>query len=189
MDFAYNCVISCFLPIWPYNIGRSFYWWTTFDQTSQYAPSLYFARLSWHPKPTGSPSFTKTWQWLCGSFYWPCGKLQCVQSVYYNPHSQKWLPLSPPKASASTSLGRPTMSSHSRLEYCAFNQHLISIVTSLLDRRILTCFVTGASACNLEKNLIQLTHLYQRNVIYLLKKMRYIGIRSFFFIFCNDLFV
>ena len=93
------------------------------------------------------------------------------------------------EASSSTSLGRPTMSSHSRLEYCAFNQHLIFIVTSLLDRRILTCFVTGASACNLEKNLIQLTHLYQRNVIYLLKKMRYIGISSFFFIFCNDLFV
>ena len=93
------------------------------------------------------------------------------------------------EASSSTSLGRPTMSSHSRLEYCAFNQHWTSIVTSLLDRRILTCFVTGASACNLEKNLIQLTHLYQRNVIYLLKKMRYIGIRSFFFIFCNDLFV
>ena len=93
------------------------------------------------------------------------------------------------EASSSTSLGRPTMSSHSRLEYCAFNQHWTSIVTSLLDRRILTCFVTGASACNLEKNLIQLTHLYQRNVIYLLKKMRYVGIRSFFFIFCNDLFV
>ena len=93
------------------------------------------------------------------------------------------------EASSSTSLGRPTMSSHSRLEYCAFNQHLIFIVTSLLDRRILTCFVTGASACNLEKNLIQLTHLYQRNLIYLLKKRRYIGIRSFFFIFCNDLFV
>ena len=93
------------------------------------------------------------------------------------------------EASSSTSLGRPTMSSHSRLEYCAFNQHWTSIVTSLLDRRILTCFVTGASACNLEKNLIQLTHLYQRNLIYLLKKRRYIGIRSFFFIFCNDLFV
>ena len=93
------------------------------------------------------------------------------------------------EASASTSLGRPTMSSHSGLEYCAFNQRWISIVTSLLDRRILTCFVTGASACNLEKNLIQLTHLYQRNLIYLLKKRRYIGIRSFFFIFCNDLFV
>ena len=93
------------------------------------------------------------------------------------------------EASSSTSLGRPTMSSHSRLEYCAFNQHWTSIVTSLLDRRILTCFVTGASACNLEKNLIQLTHLYQRNLIYLLKKGRYIGIRSFFFIFCNDLFV
>ena len=93
------------------------------------------------------------------------------------------------EASSSTSLGRPTMSSHSRLEYCAFNQRWISIVTSLLDRRILTCFVTGASACNLEKNLIQLTHLYQRNLIYLLKKRRYIGIRSFFFIFCNDLFV
>ena len=93
------------------------------------------------------------------------------------------------EASSSTSLGRPTMSSHSRLEYCAFKQHWTSIVTSLLDRRILTCFVTGASACNLEKNLIQLTHLYQRNLIYLLKKRRYIGIRSFFFIFCNDLFV
>ena len=93
------------------------------------------------------------------------------------------------EASSSTSLGRPTMSSHSRLEYCAFNQHWTSIVTSLLDRRILTCFVTGASACNLEKNFIQLTHLYRRNVIYLLKKRRYIGIRSFFFIFCNDLFV
>ena len=93
------------------------------------------------------------------------------------------------EASSSTSLGRPTMSSHSRLEYCAFNQHWTSIVTSLLDRRILTCFVTGASAYNLEKNLIQLTHLYQRNLIYLLKKRRYIGIRSFFFIFCNDLFV
>ena len=93
------------------------------------------------------------------------------------------------EASSSTSLGRPTMSSHSRLEYCAFNQHWTSIVTSLLDRRILTCFVTGASACNLEKNLIQLTHLYQRNLIYLLKKRRYIGIRSFSFIFCNDLFV
>ena len=93
------------------------------------------------------------------------------------------------EASSSTSLGRPTMSSHSRLEYCAFNQHWTSIVTSLLDRRILTCFVTGASACNLEKNFIQLTHLYRRNVIYLLRKRRYIGIRSFFFIFCNDLFV
>ena len=93
------------------------------------------------------------------------------------------------EASSSASLGRPTMSSHSRLEYCAFNQHWTSIVTSLLDRRILTCFVTGASACNLEKNFIQLTHLYRCNVIYLLKKRRYIGIRSFFFIFCNDLFV
>ena len=188
MDFACNCVISCFLPLWPYNIGRRFYWWITFDQTSQYAPSLYFARLSWHPKPIGSPSFAKTWQWLCGSFY--CLRQTSMRSVgVLQPGFSKMATTFSSEASSSTSLGRPTMSSHSRLEYCAFNQHWTSIVTSLLDRRILTCFVTGASACNLEKNLIQLTHLYQRNLIYLLKKRRYIGIRSFFFIFCNDLFV
>ena len=45
------------------------------------------------------------------------------------------------KASASTSLGMPTISRHSRLEYCAFNQHWRFILTSLLDRRVLTCFV------------------------------------------------
>ena len=56
------------------------------------------------------------------------------------------------KASASTSLGILTMSRHFRLEYCAFNQHWRSILTSLLDRIVLTCFVTDTSACNLEKD-------------------------------------
>ena len=60
------------------------------------------------------------------------------------------------KASASTSLGMPTMSRHSHLEYCAFNQQWRSILTSLLDRKILTCFVTDTSACNLEKHSFNL---------------------------------
>ena len=48
--FCLNCVISCF-----------------------------FASLSRHSKPAGSPFFAKTWQ-LWSSFYWSCGKLQCAQS-------------------------------------------------------------------------------------------------------------
>ena len=56
------------------------------------------------------------------------------------------------KAPAPTSLGMPTMFWHSRLEYCAFNQHWCSIVTNQLDRRVLTYFVTDTSACNLEKD-------------------------------------
>lgn len=45
------------------NMGRSFYWWITcFHQTSQYPPSLFFASLSWDPKPAGTSSFKKTWQ-------------------------------------------------------------------------------------------------------------------------------
>ena len=56
------------------------------------------------------------------------------------------------KASAFTWLGIPIMYAHSRLEYCAFNQHWFSILTSLLDRRVLICFVKDILACNLEKD-------------------------------------
>ena len=56
------------------------------------------------------------------------------------------------KASTSTSLEMITIPRHSRLEYCAFNQHWCSIVTSLLNRIVLTCFVTNTSVCDLEKD-------------------------------------
>ena len=94
--FCFSCVISCFLSKLPCNMGINFYWWITcFDQASQYPPFLFFASLSWHFKPAGSLSFVKTWQWLWGSFYWSCGKLQFVQTGYYIPAFQKRLLLSP----------------------------------------------------------------------------------------------
>ena len=39
------------------------------------------------------------------------------------------------------SRGMPTMSGHSRLAYCAFDQHCRSKVTNLLDNNVLTFFV------------------------------------------------
>ena len=96
--FCINCLISCFLPISPCNMGMSFNWRITcFEQAIQFPPSLFFANISWHPKTAGSPFFKKTWQWLWGYFCWSCGKFQCVQSGYHIPASQKWLPLSPAK--------------------------------------------------------------------------------------------
>ena len=55
------------------------------------------------------------------------------------------------KASASTSPGMPTISRYSCLEYSAFNQQWRFIFTRLLDRRVLTSFVTDSSASNLKK--------------------------------------
>ena len=96
------------------------------------------------------------------------------------------------KASASTSLAMPTMSRHSHLEYCAFNQHCRSILTKLLDRRVLTCFVTDTSTINLEKVLFNLcistsTLLFTSSSLFLSNKI--IVIRSFLLIFCKDSFV
>ena len=134
-------------------MGISFWWWMTcFDQASQYPSSLFFESLSWHLKPAVGRSFTKTWQWLWGSFYWSC----CSFSAFsWNITSQllKMATNFSSKASYSTSLGMPTMSRYYRLESCAFNQYWRSILTSLLDRRVLTCFHADTSASNLEKDL------------------------------------
>ena len=95
------------------------------------------------------------------------------------------------KASASTSLGIPTMSRNSRLEYYAFNQQWRSILTSLLDTRVLTCFVKDTSACNLEKDSLNLristsTLLLTSWSLFWSDK---IVIRAVLLIFCNDSFV
>ena len=173
----------------PCNMGIGVYWWITcFDQASQYPPSLFFASLSWHPKPASSPFFVKIWQWLWDSFYWSCGKFQCVHLGYYIPASQKWLPLSPPKH---------LLPFHwecllCRLEYCAYNQHWGSILTSLLDRRVLTCFVMDTLAYNLEKDSFNL-HISTSTLLFttsgLFWNNKIIGVRSFLLIFCNDSFV
>ena len=96
------------------------------------------------------------------------------------------------KASASASLGMPTISRHSRLEYCVFNQHWRSMLTGLFDRRVFTCFVADTSACNLEKDYFNLrnstsTLLFTPSSFFWSDKI--IGIRSFLLLFCNDLFV
>ena len=94
-----------------------------------------------------SPSFAKTWQWLWDSFYWSCGIFRIL-----HPSFSKMVTTFSYKASACTSLGIPTVSRHSSLEYCAFNQHWRSILRNLLARRVWTCFTTNTSACNLEKD-------------------------------------
>ena len=180
--FCLNCVIAYFLPISPCNTGINFQWWTTcFDQASQYPSSLFFASLSWHRKLADSPFFEKTWQWLWGSFYWSCGKLQCVQSGYYIQASWKWLPLSSPKHLLPFAYYVLAFN----LEYCAFNQHWHSVLTSQLDRRVLTCFVTDTSACNLEKDSFNL-HISTSTLLFTTSSFiwsnRIIGIRSFLLI-------
>ena len=109
-----------------------------------------------------------------------------------HPSFSKMATTFPSKASAFTSLAMPTMSRHSHLEYCAFNQHWRSILTKLLDRRVLTCFVTDTSTINLEKVSFNLcistsTLLFTSSSLFLSNKI--IGIRSFLLIFCKDSFV
>ena len=95
------------------------------------------------------------------------------------------------KGSASTSLEMPTVCRHSRLECCAFNQHWHPILTSWLDRRVLTYFITDTSASNLEKDSVNLristnTLLFTSSSLFWNHKI--IGIRSLL-IFCNDSFL
>ena len=170
-------------------MGISFYCYITcFDQASQYPPSSFFASLSWHPKPARNPDpnlgcgvlFTDpvasfnafirdiTSQLLKNDYHFLLQSIcfQFTRNVY--------------------------ISKHSRLEYCAFYQHWRSILTSLLDSRILVCFVTDNSACNLEKDSFNLristsTFLFTSSGLFWSDKI--IGIRSFLLIFCNDPFV
>ena len=67
--------------------------------------------------------------------------LQLDLSKIFNTISSSTSPL--------TSHGIPTMSRHSRLEYCAFAQHCHSKVTNLLDNRVLTFFVIDNSELSL----------------------------------------
>ena len=92
-------------------------------------------------------------------------------------------------ASAYTSLRMPTISRNFYLECYAFNQHWHSILTGLLDRRVLACFVTDSWVCNLKKNSFNLristrTLLVTFSILFWSDKV--IGIRSFLLIFCND---
>ena len=75
---------------------------------------------------------------------------------YYIPDSQKWLPLSPPKH---------LLPLHWECLLCLdiliWNTVCLTstdafLLTSLLDRRVLTCFVTDNLACNFEKVLLSL---------------------------------
>ena len=162
-------------------MGISFYWWITcFDQASQHPPFLFFTNLSWYPKPA---------------------KLQCIHSGWQasmrsvgilHPSPSEMVTTFSYKTSASTSLKVSTIARHSCLDYCAFNQHWGSILTSLPDRRVLTYFVTDTSACNLEKDSFNLristtTFLFTSSSLSWSNKS--IGIRTFLLISRNDSFV
>ena len=85
-----------------------------------------------------------------------------------------------------------TMSRHYRLEYCAFNQHWRSILTSLLGRRVLICFVRDTWASKLKKDSFNLrisTSALLLTCSSLFWSNKIIGIRSFLLILCNDSFV
>ena len=145
--FYLTCVISCIFLISTCNQGISFY----FYQSSQYPLSLFFASLSdFANLLTVLPSRKLDSDF--GFFLlilWQASR-RSVGILY--PSLSKMTTTFSSKASAFTSLGIPIMYAHSRLEYCAFDQHWFSILTSLLDRRVLTCFVKDILACNLEKD-------------------------------------
>ena len=150
--FCLTCIISCIFLIWTCNKGISFYWWIIcFDQASQYPLSLFFASLSdFANLLTVLPSRKLDSDF--GFFLlilWQASR-RSVGILY--PSLSKMTTTFSSKASAFTSLGIPIMYAHSCLEYCAFNQYWFSILTSLLDRRVLTCFVKDILACNLEKD-------------------------------------
>ena len=54
------------------------------------------------------------------------------------------------KTSPDTSLGMPTISRHSRLEYWKFAQHCLSKVVNLVNNKLSTFFVTASSVCSFE---------------------------------------
>ena len=142
------------MPILPWDSPINNFIIICFDQASQNPVSLYFASLSWHPKPAGTPSFAKTSQMSVGFFL----LILCVNfndfswdiSSQLLKNGNHFLS----KASTSTSLKMSTVSKHYCLEYCAFNHNWRSILTN--DRRVLTCFVTDSSACNLGKDSFNL---------------------------------
>ena len=105
--------------------------------------SCFFASLSRHSKPAGSSS-RKLDNNCEVHFTDPVASFNALSRILH-PSFSKWLPFFSSKASTSTSLEMSTMCRHSRLKYCAFNQHWRSIPTSLLDRSVLTCFVTDTS--------------------------------------------
>ena len=145
-------------------MGMSFNWWITcFEQAIQFPPSLFFGNISWHPKTAGSPFFTKTWQWPWGYFCWSCGKFQYIQSGYYIPASQKWLPLSPAKHLLPLHWKRRLY-----LDICVQPAGTFYTNKPLWQKSInLLCH--SYFSLLFRKRLIQLTHLYQHIVIHLLK--------------------
>ena len=134
------------------NKGISFYWWIIcFDQASQYPLSLFFASLSDFANLLAVLRSRKLDSDFGVLFTDPVASFKAFsRDITSQPLKNDYFFSS--KASAFTWLGIPIMYAHSRLEYCAFNQHWFSILTSLLDRRVLICFVKDILACNLEKD-------------------------------------
>ena len=96
------------------------------------------------------------------------------------------------RMSSSTSLERPIMSRHSCLEYYPLAQRGCSTFTSILDKKELACFVTERSDSSFQKASFNLrisssTLLLAWQV--LISRDKTIGIMSFLFILCINLFV
>ena len=108
--------------------------------------------------------------------------LQYGQEKYYNQVCQRYLKLSPPGFLQTLRReGMPTISRHSRLEYLAFTQHCLFKVVNLVNKKLLTVFVTASSACSFEIDSLSLS-TSSRTVLSLSSNLlcrdRTIGVRS-----------
>ena len=151
--FCLNYVMSCFLPTSPCNMGIIFSWWVNLFWSDKPIFPIFIFCKSFLTSQTCWQSFLHENLTMAVGFFLLILWQASMRSVgILHASLSKVATTFSSEASTSTSLEMITMSRYSRLEYRAFNQHCRSILTSLLNRIVLTCFVTNTSVCDLEKD-------------------------------------
>ena len=132
--------------------GISFYWWIIcFDQASQYPLSLFFASLSDFANLLAVLRSRKRDSDFGVLFTDPVASFKAFsRNITSRPLKNDYLFLL--KSICFHLTGNTYYVCPSSTGILCVYQHWFSILTSLLDRRVLICFVKDILACNLEKD-------------------------------------